>query len=90
MASPEVPVVAGEVEDPERTDYLTQHLAAVQRAIAQGANVQGYFCWSLMDNFEWSLGYEKRFGLVHVDFDSLKRTPKSSYHALARALARNA
>ncbi len=90
MASPEVPVVEGEVDDPERTDYLTLHLHAVQRAIAKGANVRGYFCWSLMDNFEWSLGYEKRFGLVHVDFDSLKRTPKSSYHALARALARNA
>lgn len=90
MASPEVAVVDGEVDDPERTDYVTQHLAAVQRAIAAGANVRGYFLWSLMDNFEWSLGYEKRFGLVHVDFDSLKRTPKSSYHALARALARNA
>ena len=75
--------------DPARIDYLARHLAAVQRAIAAGANVQGYFCWSLLDNYEWSFGYEKRFGLVHVDFDSLKRTPKSSYHALARALARN-
>ena len=89
MASAEVPVVDGAVDDPERIDYLSQHLAAVQRAIAQGANVQGYFCWSMLDNYEWSLGYEKRFGLVHVDFDSLKRTPKSSYLALARALARN-
>ncbi len=89
MASPEVPVVSGTVDDPERIDYLNQHLQAVQRAIAKGANVQGYFCWSVLDNYEWTLGYEKRFGLVHVDFDSLKRTPKSSYHALARALARN-
>jgi beta-glucosidase len=89
MASPEVPVVDGAVEDPERIDYLALHLAAAQRAIAQGVNLQGYFIWSLLDNFEWSLGYEKRFGLVHVDFDGLMRTPKSSYHALARALARN-
>jgi beta-glucosidase len=89
MASPEIPVTDGEVDDPERTDYVARHLAAVQRAIAKGANVQGYFCWSLLDNYEWSLGYEKRFGLVHVDFESLQRTPKSSYHALTRALARN-
>ena len=80
----------GTVEDPVRIDYLNQHLAAVRRAIADGAPVAGYYVWSLMDNYEWSLGYEKRFGLVHVDFDSLQRTPKASYHALARALARDA
>jgi beta-glucosidase len=56
----------------------------VQEAIAEGAPVAGYFCWSLMDNYEWALGYEKRFGLVHVDFESLARTPKASYQALAR------
>ena len=89
MAEAGPPQAQGTVEDPARIDYLARHLAAVQRAIAAGANVQGYFCWSLLDNYEWSFGYEKRFGLVHVDFDSLKRTPKSSYHALARALARN-
>lgn len=65
-------------------------LAAVQRAIAQGVNVQGACCRSRLDNYEWSLGYEKRVGLVHVAFDSLKRVQKSSYLALARAMARNA
>ncbi|MEM7722084.1 MAG: GH1 family beta-glucosidase [Pseudomonadota bacterium] len=80
MANPDV------VDQPDaaRIDYLTQHLRAVQEAIAAGAPVQGYFCWSLMDNYEWALGYEKRFGLIHVDFDTLERTPKASYQALAK------
>ena len=73
-----------EVPDTVRIDYLNLHLNAVQEAIAAGAPVAGYYCWSLMDNYEWSLGYEKRFGLVHVDFDSLARSPKASYQALAR------
>ena len=85
MASPDV-VTGGVVDDQPRIDYLNVHLDAVRRAIAEGAPVQGYYIWSLMDNYEWALGYEKRFGLVHVDFDSLVRTPKASYHALARAL----
>jgi len=70
--------------DSERIAYLESHLDAVRQAIAAGAPVGGYFVWSLMDNYEWALGYEKRFGLVHVDFESLARTPKASYQALAR------
>ena len=85
MANPDLP----DLPDTVREDYLFAHLAATKQAIADGANVRGFFYWSLLDNYEWAEGYEKRFGLVHVDFDSLKRTPKSSYHALARALARN-
>ncbi|MEM9755614.1 MAG: GH1 family beta-glucosidase [Pseudomonadota bacterium] len=77
MASPEP------VDDIDRIAYLDTHLAAVQAAIAAGAPVHGYFVWSLMDNYEWALGYEKRFGLVHVDFDTLARTPKASFRALA-------
>ena len=79
----------GAVTDQIREDFLFAHLAATKQAIADGANVKGFFYWSLLDNYEWAEGYEKRFGLVHVDFDTLVRTPKSSYHALARALARN-
>ena len=78
----------GNLPDEGRIAYLAAHLAEVRRAIAEGVPVRGYFCWSLLDNYEWALGYGKRFGLVHVDFASLKRTPKASYHALARALAR--
>ena len=77
------------VTDQIREDYLFAHLAATRQAIAEGANVKGFFYWSLLDNYEWAEGYEKRFGLVHVDFETLERTPKSSYHALGRALARN-
>jgi beta-glucosidase len=71
-----------------REDFLFAHLDATRRAIADGANVKGFFYWSLLDNYEWALGYEKRFGLVHVDFETLQRLPKASYHALARAVAR--
>jgi beta-glucosidase len=87
LASPDV-LRDGAVHDDLRQSYLSGHLAAVHRAIAESVPVAGYFVWSLLDNYEWAFGYEKRFGLVHVDFDSLKRTPKASYHALAKALAR--
>ena len=85
MANPDLP----DLPDQVREDFLFAHLAATKRAINDGANVKGFFYWSLLDNYEWAEGYEKRFGLVHVDFTTLKRTPKTSYHALARALARN-
>lgn len=88
MANADV-VVDGKLEDAAREAFLAEHLAATARAIDEGANVKGFFYWSLLDNYEWAEGYDKRFGLVHVDFETLKRTPKSSFHALARALARN-
>lgn len=81
-------LIAGAVDDHPRIDYLAQHLAAVQRCAADGLPVQGYFTWSLLDNYEWALGYDKRFGLIHVDFETLQRTPKASYHALRAALSR--
>ncbi|MFE7114516.1 GH1 family beta-glucosidase [Streptomyces sp. NPDC057654] len=74
----------GAVHDPDRIAYLHGHLNAVHRAIGDGADVRGYFLWSLMDNFEWSYGYSKRFGAVHVDYATQTRTPKSSAHWYAR------
>src|SRR4051812_46899501 len=68
----------GRVIDPLRVDYLQRHILAVHEAIAKGVNVQGYFAWSLLDNFEWSLGYSKRFGIVHVNFETQQRTLKDS------------
>ncbi|QQA44851.1 GH1 family beta-glucosidase [Pelagovum pacificum] len=76
----------GAVYDPERMDFMERHILAAKDAIAEGANVKGFFYWSLLDNYEWAFGYEKRFGMVHVDFDSLKRTPKASYQALKSVL----
>jgi beta-glucosidase len=87
MANNDV-LTGNRIEDEVRVSYLAQHLAEVRAAIAQGVPVQGYFIWSLMDNYEWTHGYEKRFGIVQVDFETLRRTPKASYHALAAALAR--
>jgi len=80
-------VQAGEVNDPIRSNYLAAHLDASRQAIDGGANVQGFFYWSLLDNYEWAFGYAKRFGLVHVDFDTMARTPKASYKALKAALS---
>ena len=70
----------GEVDDQDRIGYLSDHVAAVERAREQGADVRGYVLWTLMDNFEWAEGYTKFFGVVHVDRDTLARTPKASYH----------
>ncbi|MEU9175695.1 GH1 family beta-glucosidase [Streptomyces sp. NPDC048550] len=80
----------GDVHDPERIDYLHGHLAAVHRAIADGADVRGYFVWSLLDNFEWAYGYSQRFGLVHVDFATQRRTLKDSARWYADVIARGA
>ncbi|MCS0637995.1 GH1 family beta-glucosidase [Streptomyces sp. LP05-1] len=80
---------SGAVHDPERVAYLRAHLAAVLRALAAGADVRGYFLWSLLDNFEWAYGYGKRFGIVHVDFASQRRTPKDSARWYAEVIARN-
>lgn len=81
-------VVNGAVDDAARIAYFDSHLAAVRDAIARSVPVKGYMAWSLLDNYEWALGYEKRFGMVHVDFDTLERTPKASWHAFKRMLAR--
>ena len=82
------PVINGEVNDLHRREFIRAHLRELQRAIADGVPVDGYFLWSFMDNFEWEDGYERRFGIVHVDFDTQVRTPKLSaryYEAVMRA-----
>ncbi len=73
-------VVDGRVRDTERIDYLRRHFTAAHRAMQRGVDLRGYQVWSLMDNFEWGYGYTKRFGIVHVDYDTLVRTPKDSAH----------
>lgn len=80
----------GRIRDERRIGYLRAHAAALQEAIGKGIDVRGYMVWSLLDNFEWSSGYSKRFGLVHVDYDTLARTPRDSaawYRALIAANA---
>ena len=72
--------VDGFVDDHDRIAYLERHFAAVASTIEDGVGVRGYFVWSLLDNFEWAYGYDKRFGLVRVDYESLTRTPKASAH----------
>jgi beta-glucosidase len=79
-AFPDVPRHDGRIDDRDRIDYLTQYLGAVARAIAEGVPIRGYFVWSLLDNFEWSYGYSKRFGLLYVDYPTLARVPKSSFY----------
>jgi len=80
MANPDRDVTDGRVPDVERIEYLRLHLQAVRRAIELGADVRGYFYWSLLDNFEWNSGYLRRFGLFHVDYATQRRTPKDSAH----------
>ncbi|AOS62230.1 GH1 family beta-glucosidase [Actinoalloteichus hymeniacidonis] len=80
----------GTVVDPERENYLLGHLRAVHEAIERGADIRGYLAWSLLDNFEWAAGYSQRFGLVHVDYETQKRTPKSSALRFASVAAANA
>ncbi|MFB4196185.1 GH1 family beta-glucosidase [Streptomyces carpaticus] len=70
----------GQVHDSDRVEYLAGHLAAVADAVAAGVDVRGYYVWSLLDNFEWAYGYEQRFGIVRVDYETLERLPKDSYH----------
>jgi beta-glucosidase len=71
-------LVNGTVDDSQRIEYYQQYLLAMLRAKKEGVNIKGYFAWTLMDNFEWSHGYNARFGLIHVDFETQLRTIKNS------------
>jgi beta-glucosidase len=83
------PPVDGELHDLHRRDYLRNYLCELQRAIALGVPVKGYFLWSFLDNFEWEDGYERRFGIVHTDFTTQRRTPKLSAQWYSRVIAEN-
>jgi|SRR5215471_3974740 len=84
---PEHADASGQVEDLARIDYLNAYTQAMKAAIGLGADVRGYFVWSLMDNFEWAEGYAQRFGLIHVDYESQRRTPKASAGWYAQMIA---
>jgi beta-glucosidase len=87
-AFPDPPhAVDGRIDDPLRVQFLRDHLAAAHDAIAAGVDLRGYFAWSLLDNFEWASGFARRFGLVHVDFETQKRTIKTSGEAYRRIIA---
>lgn len=79
----------GTVNDPLRTDYVLRHAAATLAARDEGCDVRGYMCWSLFDNFEWIQGYTRRFGMVHVDFATQKRTVKRSFRAFREFIAQH-
>lgn len=82
------PQVEGTVlEDPLRVDYLRKHITAVYNAMQRGADIRGYFVWSLFDNFEWAYGFSKRFGIVHMNYETLQRTPKTSAHFYSKVIA---
>ena len=89
-AYPDVVQADGSVDDQDRLAFVDAHLRAVKDAIDAGADVRGYFAWSLMDNFEWALGYSKRFGLVHTDYETQERTVKASGRWYATVAAANA
>ncbi|WDL97905.1 GH1 family beta-glucosidase [Alicyclobacillus sp. ALC3] len=82
-------VVDGRVADTERIAYLHGHIAALQRFVAEGGNLKGYYVWSLLDNFEWAFGYSKRFGLIYVDFETQQRIRKDSFTWFGQLVAGN-
>jgi beta-glucosidase len=86
-AYPEGPDENGDVVDNRRVEYLTSHIEALGRAVAEGAPVKSYYAWSFLDNYEWAEGYAKRFGIVHVDFETQVRTPKDSAKAYSSIIS---
>ncbi|MCJ7433566.1 MAG: family 1 glycosylhydrolase, partial [Anaerolineales bacterium] len=89
-AMPDVPDQNGFVADWDRIRYVQAHLQALHEAIQEGANVHGYFLWSILDNFEWERGYGPRFGLVHVDYETMERIPKQSAYWFSEVVKQNA
>jgi beta-glucosidase len=89
-SSKDVLTPEGEVYDTDRVMYLRNYLTQLHRGVSEGVPVKGYFLWSLLDNFEWADGYEKRFGITYVDFKTQKRTPKLSAKFYKEVISKNA
>ena len=89
MAGHDWVALDGKVHDPDRIDYLTRYLRSCKRAVEEGLPLIGYMHWSIMDNFEWARGYDQRFGLIHVDYGTQKRTLKDSAYWYATVIAEN-
>ncbi len=89
LSSNDWPALDGRVHDPQRIDFTTRYLRELERAVRDGVDVRGYFHWSIMDNFEWAEGFKERFGLVHVDYVTQKRTLKDSAYWYKRVIATN-
>jgi beta-glucosidase len=89
LSNPDWVHLDGQVHDPQRIDYMTRNLRALHRAMAEGVEVQGYFPWTLMDNFEWREGYKERYGLIYIDFTTQQRILKDSAHWYKRVIATN-
>ena len=89
MANVDWVALDGKVHDPQRVDYIRRYLGELQRVIQDGVDVRGYFHWSILDNFEWAVAYQQRFGIVYVDFSTQKRTPKDSYYLYQQIIKEN-
>lgn len=89
MANTDFVSADGKVHDPQRIEFLRRYLKALKRASEDGADIRGYFQWSLMDNFEWAEGYQKRFGMIYVDYETLERIPKDSFDWYRQVIAEN-
>ena len=89
VVCPDVVSLDGRVHDPNRIDFLHRYLRSVRSAVADGVPVKGYFCWSLLDNYEWASGFDERFGLVHVNYQTQERTPKDSFFWFQKVIETN-
>ena len=89
MANNDFVMLDGKVHDPQRIDYVHRYLRAAKRAVAEGYPLLGYTYWSILDNYEWAEGYDKRFGLVYVDYKTQQRIPKDSFAWYAEVIRTN-
>ena len=89
MANTDFVSADGNVHDPQRIEFLRRYIKCLKKAAEEGADVRGYFQWSLMDNFEGAEGYQKRFGMIYIDYETLERIPKDSFEWYKKTIAEN-